>query len=198
MHIIVALFITGIIIGAIYLVAGKQIEENISLINMVAIEAGEAPEEREIKLETSANNKKELDVYPSYGSQYATIQIPKIDVDLPVYLGDTIEILKKGVGHYSASYFPGEGGSIVYMGHNSAKVFRRFSELQIGNEIFVKTSYGDFKYKIYDMQIIDESEGDEKIPIQHDEEKLMVYTCYPFINIGYTSKRFVVYANLEQ
>ena len=84
--------------------------------------------------------------YPEYGTQYATIEIPKIDVNLPVYFGDTLEILKNGVGHSSGSYFPGEGGSIIYMGHNSKKVFRRFSELQKGNEIIVKANYGEYKY----------------------------------------------------
>ena len=104
--------------------------------------------------------------------------------------------MKNGVGHSSGSYFPGEGGSIVYLGHNSKKMFRRFSELQIGNEIIVKTDYGEFKYTIYDMQLIKETEFD-KLPIQKESEILMVYTCYPFNNIGYTDKRYVVYAKLE-
>ena len=83
------------------------------------------------------------------------------------------------------------------MGHNSEKVFRRFSELQKGNEIIIKTSYGEFKYKIYDMQLIQETEV-EKIPIQKEKEILMIYTCYPFRNIGYTTQRYVVYAELEK
>jgi sortase A len=45
------------------------------------------------------------------------------------------------------------------------------------------------------MQIVEETETD-KLPIQKDEEKLMIYTCYPFNNIGYTTQRYVVYANL--
>ena len=47
------------------------------------------------------------------------------------------------------------------------------------------------------MQIIKETET-EKLPIQNDKEILMVFTCYPFINIGYTTQRYVVYAELEQ
>ena len=67
---------------------------------------------------------------------------------------------------------PGEGGSIIYMGHNSKKVFRRFSELQIGNEIKVTTSYGEFNYRIYDMQLINETEKD-KLPIQKEKAEEM-------------------------
>ena len=51
----------------------------------------------------------------------------------------------------------------------------------------------NLKYKIYDMQLINEKEQD-KLPVQRDKEILMVYTCYPFNNIGYATQRYVVYA----
>ena len=83
------------------------------------------------------------------------------------------------------------------MGHNSKKVFRRFSELQIGDEITVKATYGTYKYKIYDMKLVKETDIDQ-IPIQDKKEILMVYTCYPFNNIGYATQRYVVYADLQK
>ena len=135
--------------------------------------------------------------YPNYGTIWATLKIPTLNLELPVYHGDTLDLLRYGVGHLAGSYFPGEGGSIVYMGHNSRKVFRRFSELQIGDSIKVTTSYGEFNYKIYDMQLINETETD-KLPIQKEKEILMVYTCYPFNNIGYATQRYVVYAELAE
>ena len=190
-YLIVALLIAMLIIGSIKLFFGAKIEETISLVNKVAIDISQ----KEVKETVLDNNK--IKNYPEYGTQYATIEIPKIDVNLPVYFGDTLEILKKGVGHSSGSYFPGEGGSIVYMGHNSKNVFRRFSELQIGNEITIKTNYGEYKYKIYDMQLIKETDID-KLPIQKEKEILMIYTCYPFNNIGYATQRYVVYAELEK
>ncbi len=193
-YIIVALLIILAIIISIYMFLGQTIEESIQLINQVAIKIENTSEQGEIKLNAEKNR---LENYPEYGTEYATIEIPKIDVSLPVYYGDTLEILKKGVGHSSGSYFPGEGGSIIYMGHNSKKMFRRFSELQIGNEIKVTTDYGEFTYKIYDMQLINENDT-EKLPVQDEKEILMVYTCYPFNNIGYTTQRYVVYAELVQ
>ena len=191
-NIIVALFSTIVLLAVIYLFFGAKIDETVSLINKVAIDV----ENKEVK-PTIMTEENQIKNYPEYGTKYATIIIPKIDVDLPVYFGDTLEVLKNGVGHSSGSYFPGEGGSIIYMGHNSKNMFRRFSELQIGNEIEVKTSYGEYKYRIYDMQLIQETEFD-KLPIQRDKEILMVYTCYPFNNIGYTTQRYVVYAELEK
>ena len=192
--IIVALFITGLLILVIYLFLGQEIGEIFSLVNKVSITIDENKEVAETIISEEENK---LINYPEYGTQYATIQIDKIDVNLPVYFGDTLEILKKGVGHSSGSYFPGEGGSIIYMGHNSKKVFRRFGELQKGNEIKVTTNYGEYTYKIYDMKLIKETDTDA-LPIQKEKEILMIYTCYPFNNIGYTTQRYVVYAELEK
>ena len=191
-QLIVALFLSIVILLLGYSLLGATINDNLSLLNKISIDIDS---KKEVKETILSENKKIIN-YPEYGTQYATIEIPKINVNLPVYYGDTLEILKKGVGHSSGSYFPGEGGSIIYLGHNYPKFFRRFSELQIGNEIYVKTTYGNFKYKIYDMQLIKETEID-KLPIQQDKEILMVYTCYPFNNIGYAYQRYVVYAELE-
>ncbi|MBR3163484.1 MAG: class D sortase [Clostridia bacterium] len=190
---IVALLVTAILYTALELFLGQEISMVFGIANTISIDT------------TNKNNKQteydktknKLKVYPEYGTQYATIEISKINVDLPVYYGDTLEVLKKGVGHSSGSYFPGEGGSIVYMGHNSKNVFRRFGELQIGDTINIKTNYGEFKYLINDMQIVDETDT-EKLPIQKNEETLMIYTCYPFNNIGYATQRYVVYAKLEK
>ena len=82
------------------------------------------------------------------------------------------------------------------MGHNTKDQFHEFSELEIGDKIKITTDYGEFNYTIYDMQVIKETEFD-KIPIQREEEKLMIYTCYPFTALGHTIYRYVVYANLD-
>ena len=188
-NIIVAFLIVIAFFGLIYVFLGRKIELNISLINKIAVDTSSKKNEvMSIDLDTN-----KIQNYPEYGTQYATIEIPKIDVNLPVYFGSTLDVLKNGVGHDSASYFPGEGGTIIYMGHNSKNAFRRFSELKKGDEITVKTSYGDFTYKIYDMKLINEKDLDA-LPIQKDEEILMCYTCYPFNNIGYATQRYVVYA----
>ena len=192
--IIVALLITGLLLLGMELFFGQKIRESFILINKVSITKNQNNEQTQTVI---SQENKSLINYPEYGTQYATIKIDRINVELPVYFGDTLEILKKGVGHSSGSYFPGEGGSIIYMGHNSKKVFRKFSELKLGDEITVNTSYGEYIYKIYDMKLINENEIEE-LPIQKDKEILMVYTCYPFNNIGYATQRYVVYAELEK
>ena len=193
LSVIVAFLLVVIFFLGVKIFFGQQIEEVITLAGYITIEKNNKDKNQEIKFDPDVG----LVKYPEYESKYANIEIEKINIKLPVYYGDTMEVLKKGVGHSSGSYFPGEGGSIVYMGHNSKNVFRNFSKLKIGDKIKIDTSYGKFTYKIYDMKVISETDFDE-LPIQKDKEILMVYTCYPFKNIGYTTKRYVVYAELEK
>ena len=191
-YVIVALFIVGIISFVIRLFAGAQISEVISLLNKVSINISE--KEIEPTIMTEENKIKN---YPEYGTEYATIEISRIGKKLPVYFGDSLDILKNGVGHYAGSYFPSEGGSIIYLGHNSSTCFRRLGELQLGDKIIVTTSYGKYTYSVYDMQIIKETEP-EKLEIQKEKEILMIYTCYPFANIGHAYQRYVLYSELVE
>ncbi len=188
---IVALLFAVLLFLILFLSFKNEINEAISIIDLISVNKKNY-EPAEIKMDEIT---KKITDYPEYGTRYATIKIDKIDVNLPVYFGDDLETLKKGVGHSSGSYFPGEGGSIIYMGHNSKDVFRRFSELEIGDRIVVTTSYGQFEYEIYDYKIINETDLDA-LPIQKEKEILMVFTCYPLNNIGYAYRRYVVYANL--
>lgn len=189
-NVMVALLIVIILMFSLNIIIGQKKDFIMTLINTISIR-----KEEKIEIETVIEDNK-LKNYPEYGTSYATINIPKININLPVYYGDTMEILKKGVGHSSGSYFPGEGGSIVYMGHNSKKVFRNFSKIEKGDLINIKTDYGDFSYKVYDTKIVEETDINA-LSIQDNKEILMIYTCYPFNNIGYATQRYVVYAEKE-
>lgn len=188
LSIIVAFLFVGIVVAVIYFTIGNRIKSAISMVNTISIEKSTA---EDVKLE---NLDGKLQNYPSYGQKYATLKINKIDIELPVYFGDSLEILKKGVGHSSGSYMPGEGGSIIYMAHNSKDRFRRFSELKNGDIVTIETDYGTYQYKIYEEKIIKETDLDA-VPVQKEKEILMMYTCYPLNNIGYATQRYVVYAS---
>lgn len=133
--------------------------------------------------------------YPTYGSKYATLKIGSIDINLPVYYGANYTILKSGIAHDNSSYFPGEGGSVIFAGHNFKTFLANLPKAKIGDKIEVETSYGTFNYQIYNTKIIKETEVEE-VPVQKEKEILMIYTCYPINNIGHASQRYVVYANL--
>lgn len=131
--------------------------------------------------------------YPNFAEQYATLKIKKIGIDAPIYFGAIDEIILKGVGHDSGSYFAGENGTIIMCEHDYMNNFKRIGELKNGDIIEIKTDYGDFYYELYDEQIVLETETD-KLPIQKEKEILMLYTCYSIKDTEKTPYRYVIYA----
>ena len=155
----------------------------------------------ETKIENKDKNisidpiKKTLIDYPADGTQYGTIRIDSIGIELPLYYGESLSTLKKGVGTSPSGFCPGEGGAVLCMGHNFPTIFRRLGEVENGDIITIETSYGNYEYKIYDSKIIEETDF-ASVEIIDDREVLYLFTCYPFANIGYADHRFVLYANL--
>lgn len=190
-NIIVAFIYVGIIFGIIYILYSDSISRAISLIDLISVQTTEKVL-KDVKIDLSTNK---LVSYPKYGTKYGQIKIPSIDVDLPLYYGDTLKILRLGVGHSSGSYFPGEGGSVLCMGHNYSGYLKRLPETKIGDKITIETTYGIYTYEIYDTKIVNQKQLDAA-PIQEEKEILMLYTCYPINAIGHPTQRIFVYANL--
>lgn len=131
--------------------------------------------------------------YPTFGTKYADLKIDSINLNLPVYYGANYTILKSGIAHDENSYFPGEGGSVILAGHNFKTFLAELPNAKTGDKICLETTYGIFNYEIYDTKIVKETAVGE-VPVQKDEEILMIYTCWPINNIGHASERYVVYA----
>ena len=192
-YIIVAFLFVLIFLGSIQTVFGSQISEAISLVNMFCSIPSDI-DVADIKLDSEANK---LQVYPNYGSQYATLQIESLNVNLPLYYGDSLDFLRNGAGQTPTGYFPGEGGSVICMAHNTKGFLRDLPNIQKDAIIKITTSYGEFNYKVYDTKVVHQTQVDA-VPIQNQEEILMLYTCYPINTIGHATHRFIAYAKLVQ
>lgn len=190
--IIVALIIFIIISAVTYLCINKKLNMAISLVNKISIDTTNKKVE---PIQMDHINQK-LKNYPEYGTKYATIKIDSAGIELPLYYGDSLSLLRNGAGQSSGGYFPGEGGSILCMAHNSKGMFRTLPQVKKGDKIKITTSYGEFTYTVYNTKVVKDT-ALEELPIQKEEEKLMVYTCYPVDTIGHKSHRFVVYANKD-
>jgi sortase A len=131
--------------------------------------------------------------FPSFGDKFGEIIIDKASINVPVFHGDREEQLLKGVGHYSGSRFPGEGGNIVMAGHRNS-VFKGLKDVAKGDIITLNTTYGKYEYKISEIKIIKGNDNSIVQPL--DSEKLTLYTCYPFNYVGNAPNRYVVIADL--
>lgn len=193
MDIIVAFISIILIITAIKLLFGKQIKEAINYAAMISIKSNNKMI-KDIKFD---DEKKTIVSYPEYGTRYGNIKIESLDINLPLYYGDKLAYLRYGVGQTSGSYFPGEGGSIICMGHNNRNYLYDLPKIENDAVIEILTSYGEFKYKVYETKIINMRDVDE-LPVQKGEELLMLYTCYPVNTLGDKKDRFVAYARRIQ
>lgn len=195
---ILALIVAFLIVMVICIVSVKFGKEKFlmatKLINMITIQTNSDVQKSPPVLQTFEEEKVTVLRYgPDYGENYGTLKIPSINLELPIYYGKTMDLLKNGVGHDNSSYFPGEGGSIVMMGHNYNRLLGKLPNVKVGDLIQVVTNYGEFSYTVYNAQVVEETETN-KVPIQGNEEILMIYTCWPINNIGYATERYVVYA----
>ena len=179
-NIIVAFIFIVIICVTIRFTIGDELMQAIALINLVWV--------------SDDLENKNLTHYPAWGEKYGTLSIDSINVKLGLYYGDSLSILRKGVGQ-SVSYFPGEGGSIICMAHDTGGFLKYLYTVNVGDKIKIKTDYGNFTYEIYETKIVDQSDT-SAVYLQEDEEILMLYTCYPSNSIGHATHRFVTYSKL--
>ena len=190
-NVIVAFIYVIIIFAVVYILFADTISRAISLVDLISVETGEDIL-KDVKLDLQT---KDLESYPKYGTKYGKIKIASLGIDLPLYYGDTLSILRDGIGHTSGSYFPGEGGSILCMGHNTYGMLRRLPEIKKGAKIVIETTYGTYTYEVYDTKVVRQTQLDAA-PIQRDNEILMLYTCYPVDSIGHAKSRFFTYSKL--
>lgn len=189
-HIAISFFYASIFILLFYFFIEDEVSPYISLINTTAVkEIGE-----DIKTEYNFETRRLLK-YPNYGQKYATLKISSINLNLPLYFGDTLKILRYGVGHFAGSYFPGENGTIILAAHNNKGFFHELDKVKVGDIVVIEAEYGTFKYEVESYKVVKETDL-SSFPIQHEEEMLIMYTCYPINKrvVGRKTQRYVVYA----
>ena len=145
-----------------------------------------APKERQEEKELYSE-------YPAAGETFGELIIPKISASLPIVEGTDEDELEKGVGHYANSVLPGEKDNSVLSGHRDT-VFRRLGEVGVGDLLKVKTTAGEFTYKVRQVRIVDAD--DRTVIVPKPRATLTVTTCYPFDYIGDAPERYILVGTL--
>lgn len=130
---------------------------------------------------------------PKVGDKIGTITLKTLKESWAIYEGTTEAQLSKGVGHFVGSVLPGMEDRSVLSGHRTT-VFNRLGELEIGDEIYVKTAAGVFTYKVRSFWVVQRSNKEVIKPSWTGV--LTLTTCYPFNSLVRTNRAFVVTADL--
>lgn len=129
--------------------------------------------------------------YPSFGKMFGSLSVDSIGVTLDLYMGDSMDVLRHGLGMNAGSSIPGAGGRMIIAGHNTSDMLRSLGDASAGDTITVKTSYGTFIYEIVSTKI--SSDTDASALATPSGEYMVLYTCYPFTSL-FTSQRYYVWA----
>ena len=105
------------------------------------------------------------------------IEIPVIDVMLPIYHGTSDDVLNVAVGHLEWSSLPtgGETTHCVLSGHRglpSAMLFTDLDRMGVGDHFMLNVLDETFTYEVDQIRIVEPDETDESEEISEDEENL--------------------------
>lgn len=121
------------------------------------------------------------------------IEIPIIDVSLPIYHGTDATVLQITVGHLDWSSLPvgGVSSHCVISGHRglpSAKLLTRLDELVVGDVFMLRVLDEVLTYEVDQISIVRPSEI-ENLRIIEGEDLCTLVTCTPY---GINSHRLLV------
>ena len=123
------------------------------------------------------------------GAIFATIEIPKINLHLPIYYGASNEILSNGIGLIENMHesIGGLSTHSILAGHSgiaSKELFTNVHKLEIGDVFRINMRDAQLEYSVIDNQKIKVTETEYLEP-QKDRDLVTLLTCPTFDSKNY-------------
>ena len=114
----------------------------------------------------------------------AMLWIPRLDLELPVYLGASRENMAKGAALLGQTSMPlgGENSNTVlaaHRGYYGAEMLRNVQQIQVGDKIQLTTPWDTLIYRVAELKIIDPADI-SSVLIQPGRDLLTLSTCHPY------------------
>ena len=121
------------------------------------------------------------------------IEIPKIDISLPIYHTTTEEVLEKAAGHLEGSSLPvgGENTHAVITAHRglpSAALFTDLDRLEEGDHFLLHVLDETLCYEVDQILTVEPDETDA-LAVEEGEDLVTLITCTPY---GVNTHRLMV------
>lgn len=113
-----------------------------------------------------------------------SIEIPAIDVRLPIYHGTDKEFLEEGAGHLIGTSFPigGQDTHAIISAHTALpgkQFFDKLTDLKEGDIFYVTVLDRKLEYKVNDIQVVLPSES-QSLNIVKGKDLVTLVTCTPY------------------
>lgn len=121
------------------------------------------------------------------------VQIPKIDIKIPIYHTVSTEVLEKAAGHLEGSSLPvgGEDTHAVISAHRglpSAALFTDLDKLKDGDHFLISVLDQILCYEVDQISVVEPSET-EALKVEPGKDLATLLTCTPY---GVNSHRLLV------
>lgn len=125
---------------------------------------------------------------------FGFIEIPSVNIKLPIYLGANSENLKHGAAHLTGTSYPigGKNTNSVIAAHRSyykSLMFRNIDRIKIGDIMYLKNFKEKLVYHSVKTEIINPDELN-KLTINEGKDMITIISCHPYLE---DNKRYVVY-----
>lgn len=152
-----------------------------------------------VDLEACEEPAADLTAYGIEDEIIGVLEIPAMELTMPVYLGASDAHLAAGAAVLGNTSAPigGNSTNCVIAGHRGwkgADYFRHIDRLAVGDTITLTNLWKTLTYTVADIQIIQPHEV-EKIKIKPNRDLLTIITCHPYASGG--KQRYVVYCERE-
>lgn len=122
------------------------------------------------------------------------VEIPSIDVRLPIYHGTDDVILQAGAGHSGYTSIPigGKNTHAMLFGHSAlpqSKLFTDLEMLQLGDYFNIGVLRKKLNYKIIKIEVVKPNELVDRLAIEEGRDLVTLVTCTPY---GVNSHRLVI------
>jgi sortase A len=121
----------------------------------------------------------------------ALLEIPSINVKVPVFDGIDELTLNRGVGRIPGTALPGSPGNSGLAGHRDG-FFRGLKDISVGDQLTIRTLGQRHEYEVVDTWIVSPEELD--VLQNTEQDSVTLVTCYPFYFVGSAPQRFIVRA----
>lgn len=123
----------------------------------------------------------------------AYVEIPAIDVTLPIAHGTSEETLRDKIGHLEWSSLPvgGENTHCVISGHRglpSSELFTNIDHLELGDKFCIHTLGQTLEYQVCNIAVV-EPEDQSLLRVEEGQDLVTLVTCTPY---GINSHRLLV------
>lgn len=121
------------------------------------------------------------------------LEIPSIDVHLPIYHGVGEEVLQIGVGHIESSSLPvgGESSHCILSGHRglpSSRLLTDLDQLKTGDVFYLHVLNQTLAYTVDDIRVV-EPQDVESLGVEQGKDYCTLVTCTPY---GINTHRLLV------